>query len=102
MGKKPQKCLKNCQKHNFILKPVEYFAYISRNVEVSFCPATLKHHPIFPVFNRDRKYYTSSFCLKEDEVTFILFSLSITLMIACTRGNIKNSVINNSKISHKL
>lgn len=32
MGKKPQKCLKNCQKHNFILKPVEYFAYISRDV----------------------------------------------------------------------
>ncbi len=71
MGKKPQKCRKNCTKHHFILKPVQYFAYISRGVEVSFCPPTLKNHPIFPCFNKDRKHYTPAFFLKEDEVTLL-------------------------------
>lgn len=66
MGKKPQKCLKNCQKHHFIMKPVEYFAYISRDIEVSFCPQSAKQHPNYPIFNKDKKHYTASFCLRED------------------------------------
>lgn len=69
MGRKPRsKCAKNCLTHRFSMKPINYFAYISRGVEASFCPQTLKHHPTFPFFNKDCKYYTSSFCLKEDEV----------------------------------
>lgn len=71
MGKKPQKCRKNCAQHHFILKPVDYFAYISRPIEVSFCPPSARHPPIFPTFNKDRKHYTSSFMLREDEVLLV-------------------------------
>lgn len=34
----------------------------------SFCPASLKHPAIHPIFNKDRKHYTSSFSLREDLV----------------------------------
>lgn len=48
------------------MKPVEYFAYISRDIEVSFCPQSAKQHPNYPIFNKDKKHYTASFCLRED------------------------------------
>lgn len=69
MGRKPRtKCNKNCLTHRFSLKPISYFAYLSRGVEVSFCPESIKHHSCLPFFNKDRKFYTPSFCLKSDEV----------------------------------
>ena len=74
MGRKPTKCPKKCSHHLFSLKPVRYSAYFSREVQVSFCPATLKHHPIHPYFNRDLKHYSPSFTLKEDQV-FIFYNL---------------------------
>ena len=71
MGRKPTKCGKKCEQHLFSLKPVRYSAYFSREVQVSFCPALLKHPHIHPTFNRDRKYYTYSFSLKEDQVPLL-------------------------------
>ena len=68
MGRKATKCRKTCKNHLFSLKPLHYSAYFSKEVVVSFCPPTLKDHPVLPVFNTDRKYYTSTFSLKEDQV----------------------------------
>lgn len=68
MGRKPTKCPKKCSHHIFSLKPMKYSAYFTREVEVCFCPATLKSCPIFPTFNTDRKHYTSAFILPEDRV----------------------------------
>ena len=70
MGRKPTKCPKKCPKHLFSLKPIQQSVHYSRELNVSFCPPTLNQHPVYPTFNKDRKHYTSSFCLHDEKVRF--------------------------------
>lgn len=68
MGKKPAKCPKKCMNHLFVLKPVHSSAFLSREVQVSYCPVSGGDPPIIPSFNKDRKHYTCSFYLQQDMV----------------------------------
>ena len=72
MGRKQKKCAKKCEKHLLHLRPFHSMAYLSRDVQVSFCPTSLQKKTNYPSFNKDRKHYTPAFCLEDDQVYFIL------------------------------
>ena len=76
MGKKPTKCKKECAEHRFYLKPLHYWAYLSKETKADFCHSgsvankqkQLKYKPkhCLPKFLNDKKYYTPAFILPED------------------------------------
>lgn len=69
MGRKAKRCPKKCVKHSFLLKPVHYSANFSRELQASFCPSSLTDLSITPTFNKDKRYFTSSFYLPVDSVS---------------------------------
>lgn len=123
MGKKPStKCKKECTEHRLIFKPLHYWAYLSKEVHQSFCqPKSVKPRGkktktmskcCFPVFNKDKKFYTPSFSLPEDQVSrhFTLESFSnqwaglfhwtsseSSIQFEQQVGNCKNSFINSMR-----
>ena len=80
MGRKPKRCPKKCERHRFLLKPVAYFAHLSRDLDACFCPSSLKDPSITPTFNKDNCYFTSGFYLPVDYVRDILVSKSVKKM----------------------
>lgn len=76
MGKKPTKCKKDCSEHRFYLKPLHYWAYLSKEIKADFCHSSgtankqkqtkKKSEFCFPKFCNDKKYYTPGFILPED------------------------------------
>ncbi len=51
-----------------MLKPVHYSAVFSRELEASYCPASLTDPSITPRFNKDKRHFTTSFLLPVDQV----------------------------------
>lgn len=64
MGKKIKKCSRNCQDHLFVLKPASKNSKYIFKVKIILCPDE-DQSPIYPFFNRDGKFYTPAFILKQ-------------------------------------